>query len=215
MDPEAMEAWFTADRRPWGPRTDVGDAEEARALIADDVSVRTDWRIAGLQGSLSIMYGLVALVFPGWTLLVFMSLFGTFGILFGALSIFDGWRVTRPQGGDWVVEVFEGAIFMMLSVIALSVPSATAIVILNLVAAWSMMTGIAQILIGLRLSGDDFWLITLNGISLVILSGFLYLQTPADGVLVMVWCIALQAIINGFFLILTARKLKRLRPVTL
>mmetsp|Transcript_7144 Transcript_7144/g.14690 ORF Transcript_7144/g.14690 Transcript_7144/m.14690 type:complete len:216 (-) Transcript_7144:483-1130(-) len=214
MDPETVEAWFATERRPWVQTP--GMAEEASALIGDEgISVRSDWRVAALQGTLSIIYGSVALLFPGLTLLVFLSLFGTFGLLFGALSIFDGWRVTRVQGGDWGVEVLEGTIFMLLSVVALSVPSATSIVVLYLVAAWAMMTGITQILMGVRLPGDDFLLVTLNGSSLVLLSGFLYLQPPAQAILAMVWCIALEAIISGTFLVLTAAKLKRLRGVRL
>jgi len=176
-----------------------------RTTLFGDSQLSRDPRIILLQGISSILYGCAALLFPALTLALFTSLFASFALLFGALSLSSIFSRERFSSAWWQL-LGEGLLALSAGLIALLMPNATALFILYVVTFWALLSGMNQIISSLFIP-DEFVLratLLLNGLSLVCLGFFLYSNARSSGLLALVWVIALQAILNGIFMIFAA-----------
>ena len=181
----------------------LGLAQQGTLEISDRPN--RDPRIVTLQGLSCILYGGVALVFPALTLALFTSLFASFALLFGALS-FSSLVALPAFSRVWFQTLAESAVAIGAGLIALLAPNTTATFMLHLTILWSVLTGISQT-VSAALNPMEMSLrvaTMLNGLSLLALSWFLYSNAQTLGLLSLVWVIALQAIVNGFFMLLAA-----------
>jgi uncharacterized membrane protein HdeD (DUF308 family) len=87
-------------------------------------------------------------------------------------------------------------------------PGLTALVLLYIIAAWALLTGVLQLVAAVRLRKvihDEWWLI-LSGVASLIF-GVLLLVMPGAGALALVWLIAAYAIVFGVLMIALAVRL--------
>lgn len=94
-------------------------------------------------------------------------------------------------------------------------PIATALALVILLAAWSIVTGVLEVLVAIRLRKEieGEWLLALAGV-ISILLGILLAARPDVGVRVITWMIGGYAIAVGIILVMLAFRLKRfVRPL--
>jgi len=169
------------------------------------------WWMFVLRGIAAILFGIAAFGWPHLTLAVLIILFGAYALVDGiflTLSAITGWsRIEDP----WLI-LLEGLIGIGIGVVTFHSPAITALGLLIYIAAWSLATGVLEIVAAMRLRKElagEFWLL-LSGI-LSIAFAIVLMWFPAAGALGLVWVIGAYAIGFGIMLIALGLKLNGFR----
>jgi len=165
------------------------------------------WWAFLIRGLAAIIFGILALVWPSATLAVLIILFGTYALVDGvflAVKAISSWNARDDR---WLL-LIEGLLGIGIGVMTFVSPAVTAIALLFYIAAWSLATGIIEIVSGIRLrkeiSGEIWWI--LSGIVSIIFAVLLMLF-PGAGVLGVLWLISTYAIIFGVLLVMLSFRL--------
>ena len=169
--------------------------------------ISKDWRIYVLRGILAVVFGLLALAWPGLTIEVLVVLFGIYAIFEGVLALSAAFR--HRQRPIWWVLLLEGLAGIVVGVFAFIWPGLTAVILLIFIAIWAILTGILEIAaaIQLRRQLKGEWALGLTGV-LSILIGLLLLSNPGAGALAVVWLIGIYAVLFGVLLVILGFKVK-------
>src|SRR5690348_15144572 len=148
------------------------------------------------RGLVAILFGILALVWPGLTLAVLVYLFGFFAVISGIAAVAAALR--NREMHSWGALLFEGILGILAGVVALIWPGITALAFLYLLAAWAIITGILQLIAPLAfpISVGRGVLTALSGV-LSVAFGVLIAAQPASGLLTVVWLIGIYAIVAG------------------
>jgi uncharacterized membrane protein HdeD (DUF308 family) len=172
------------------------------------------WWAVALRGVAAILFGVLALVWPGITVFALVIVFGAYALVDGAFTLVaafgqrDGGR--RPGSHAWLFA--RGTAGILTGVIAAVWPGITALALLWVVALWAMVTGVFDIVAAVQLRKEmrREWLLALTG-ALSVLFGVLLVVWPADGVLTLVVLIGIAAIAFGITLLMFGLRLRRER----
>ena len=169
------------------------------------------WWLVLLRGIFMVVFGLIALVWPGIALLTLVWVFGFYAILDGIAAIAIGIR-TRGEP-HWIWTIVQGVASVLAGVIALIWPGLTALALLFVVAFWAIVLGIGEIggAFASRKGGSNAWGWTLAAGILNVIFGVLLLIWPAGGILTLIWLVAIFTLAGGIALIVLAF---RVRSVT-
>ncbi|TMA30072.1 MAG: HdeD family acid-resistance protein, partial [Deltaproteobacteria bacterium] len=112
---------------------------------------------------------------------------------------------SRPEsrgGRRWGSLLFEGIVSVITGLITFFLPTATVLAIVMLIAAWSLITGVAEIVAAIRLRKliRNEWLLGLSGV-LSIALGVLFFLMPMTGALVIAIWIGAYALVFGALLV--------------
>jgi uncharacterized membrane protein HdeD (DUF308 family) len=170
-----------------------------------------NWWMLALRGIIAILFGIFALVWPGLTLLVLVLMFGAYALVDGVFAVIAG-ITSRGRDQRWWAEVLEGIAGILAGVLTVLWPGITALVLLYLIAAWALITGVLEIVAAIQLrrviTGE--WLMVLGGIASILFAVALVVF-PGAGALGLTWLIGIYAIIFGIVLIVLALRLLSLR----
>jgi uncharacterized membrane protein HdeD (DUF308 family) len=166
------------------------------------------WTLA-LRGVVAILFGVLALIWPHLTLLVLVALFAAYALLSGAASTIGAIK-SRKNDEDWWMLLMLGLVGLGAGVVAVVHPALTALVLVLVMGANAMITGVLDIALAVRLRkfirGE--WLLILSGI-LSIAFGVLVFLYPDTGALTLVWLISAYALITGVLLLALAFYLRQ------
>jgi uncharacterized membrane protein HdeD (DUF308 family) len=182
--------------------------------IREEMAVWTilsrNWWVFLLRGILAVIFGILALIWPGTTLLTLIILFGAYALVDGIFAIIAG-VAGYGTTERWWAEVIEGVLGMVIGLMTLLWPGATALVVLYFIAAWAIVTGILEIAAAIQMrryiSGE--WLLFLSG-AVSVLFGVLLFIFPGAGALSLIAFIGAFAILFGILLIVLALRLRSL-----
>jgi uncharacterized membrane protein HdeD (DUF308 family) len=170
-----------------------------------------NWWVLLIRGILAVTFGILALSRPAVTLAAIVMLLGAYYLVDGIFSIITS--LTAPRGyRGWVSMLISGIAGVVIGLITFFMPRVTAVVLLYFVIAWLMVTGVMQIIAGIRLRKKlhgEFFLIA-GGI-LSVLFGFYLLVNPGVGALAVMWLIGVYAITFGVIMIVAALRLRSWR----
>jgi uncharacterized membrane protein HdeD (DUF308 family) len=167
------------------------------------------WWTSILRGVVAIVFGVLAFLAPGIGIAFLVALFAAWAVIDGVSSIVAGVR-TRDQDRSWWLEILEGVIGIAAGVLAILLPPdvvTTALVVV--IAAWSIVTGVIEIVLAIRLRTairGEIWM-ALAGVA-SILFGVILVLFPAAGALSLVWLIGAFAIASGVFWIALGWRLR-------
>lgn len=170
--------------------------------------IAENWWVYVLRGALAVLFGLMALVWPGLTLDLLILVFGLYAIIEGILGVIAAF-LRRQPGNYWWLLLVEGLAGMVIGVFALVWPALTAAILLVFIAIWAILTGVIEIAaaIQLRKHINGEWVLGMAGL-LSVLIGLLLITNPSSGALAVVWLIGFYALIFGGLLIFLGRKVK-------
>jgi uncharacterized membrane protein HdeD (DUF308 family) len=186
--------------------TTYNRASEVDSDSASGTLVR-NWWLFTLRGVVGIIFGLIALIFPGATMLSLVIVFSAYMLVDGVVGIISAVRAAR-QRNRWGLLVFEGLLDIAVGIAAFLWPGLTVLAFVLLVAAWAIVSGALMAAAGFRLNIDHgrWWLILGGLISLAY--GALLIATPIIGAVVLTWWIGAYAIAFGISLIIFSFRLR-------
>jgi uncharacterized membrane protein HdeD (DUF308 family) len=182
------------------------DAERPGQPILPVLS-RNWWALA-LRGLAAIVFGLLAFILPGITLTALILLFSAYMLVDGVFAIVAAVRAEERDTRWWLL-LAEGVLGVLAGIVAFAWPGLTALALLYLVAAWSIITGILQIVgaIRLRREIEGEWALILGGV-LSVIFGVLLAVLPGPGILALLWLIGAYALVSGVLLIILAFRVR-------
>jgi len=166
------------------------------------------WAIA-LRGLLGIAVGLLALTRPALTMTAFLAAAGAYFLVDGVFSVLAGFRAARSGARYWPF-LLEGALSILVGVLAYRRPFEFALGVVFLVALRFIVTGGAEIAAGntvRRETGIKEWSLWIAG-GASVLFGVLLLASPSIGVSTLIWLAGIYALIFGVALTGSALRLK-------
>ncbi|HEV7990484.1 MAG TPA: HdeD family acid-resistance protein [Gemmatimonadaceae bacterium] len=176
--------------------------------IVDTDALSRNWWAVVLRGVAGVLFGIVAFFTPGITLTALVFLFGAYALADGVFAITSAIR-RHGSADHWWVLLIEGIIGVAAGLAAFAWPGITALALLYLIAAWSLVTGVMEVGAAIRLrkviTGE--WLLALSGI-LSIGLGIILVLFPLPGALAVVLWIGAYAIVSGSLLIALGFRLR-------
>jgi uncharacterized membrane protein HdeD (DUF308 family) len=166
------------------------------------------WWVLAARGVIAIIFGVLTLLLPGVTLATLILLFGCYAIVDGIFSII---AAVRHRVGErrWWTLLLEGLASIGAGIVTFAFPGLTTIVLLWVIAVWTVVTGVLEIITAIRLRHEitgEGWL-TASGV-LSIAFGVLLMIAPAAGALALVLWIGAYAVVFGAFLLVLAFRLR-------
>lgn len=156
-----------------------------------------------IRGALAILFGLIAFIVPGLTVLFLTYLFAAYALGDGIFALIAGlhWKL-------WMLSLL-GVVGILAGLLTFFYPAVTAITLLFFIAAWAIIRGAAEIATAVQLRKviPNEWALILGG-SLSVLFGVLLFANPTVGALSVIWIIGVYALIFGVLLVITAFRLK-------
>jgi len=168
------------------------------------------WWALALRGVIAVLFGLLTFFIPGITLISLVLLFGFYAILDG---IFDIVSAMKAPGHHWPLLV-EGIVGIVAGLVTFMWPAITAMVLVYLIAFWAILTGLLEIVAGIRLReviANEMLLILMGVIST--LFGILIIIFPGAGALAIIIWIGTYALVFGIILIALAFRLRSFRQL--
>jgi uncharacterized membrane protein HdeD (DUF308 family) len=160
---------------------------------------------------LGIIFGLIAILKPGVTMLSLVLVFSAYAFVDGTFAIIASVRAARRHE-RWGFLVLEGIVNIIAAALAFLWPAITVVGFVLLVGTWAILSGGLMLGAAMRLSGDHGrWWLVLGGLASVIY-GALLIFAPSVGAPVLTWWLGAYTIVFGFALMAVAIKLyQRLR----
>lgn len=175
-----------------------------------------NWWIFLVRGLLAIAFGVVAMIWPGITVLALVLLFGVYVLLDGIIDVgaaISGRGVGAQQlsGGHRVLLGLIGLVGVAAAVIAFFWPAITALALLFVIAWWAIIRGVLEIVAAWRLRAEltNEWMWVLSGL-LSIALGVILIARPGTGALALVLLIAAFSIAWGVALCIVAFRIRGL-----
>ncbi|MBI3943919.1 MAG: HdeD family acid-resistance protein [Chloroflexi bacterium] len=169
-----------------------------------------NWWSVAIRGVLAVIFGLLVLFFPIAAIATLVLLFGAYALIDGLLAIYMA-ITRRSENERWWVMLLEGLAGVIAGILTFIWPAITGLVLLYLIAAWALITGIIEIIAAIQLRKEienELWL-ALGGVASVIF-GIVAFISPGAGALAVTWLIGVYAIIFGIALILLGFRLRNM-----
>jgi len=170
------------------------------------------WWLVLLRGIFAILFGLLAFVWPGLTLVALVLLYGIYAMADGAVALYAALAGGGPVSRWWLL--FAGLLGLAVGVITLAWPGITALALLVCIAVWALVRGVFEIVsaIQLRKVIDNEWWLVASGV-LSVLFGLVVLMAPGAGAIALVWVIGAYSIAFGCLLVALALRLKNFEAI--
>jgi uncharacterized membrane protein HdeD (DUF308 family) len=165
------------------------------------------WWMLVFRGAAALLFGALALAWPAITLFLLVILFGFYVFVVGALALIAGFK-TRREDGWWLICLL-GLVSLTAGVLSVLYPHMTALVLVLIIGAGALITGIVDLVIAIRLRKEirNEWFLGLAGIISILFGGFV-LISPGAGALALIWLIALQSIATGVLFIIIGLRVR-------
>ncbi len=166
-----------------------------------------NWWLILLRGICAILFGVLAFIWPGITLLTLALLYGIFALIEGGLALAAAIMGGAPAPRWWLA--VAGLLGIAVGILTIMMPGMTAILLVLFIAAWAIVSGIMQIVgaIRLRKEIDNEWMLVAVG-AISVAFGVLVALQPMLGALSLVFVIGAYAIIYGIALVALAFRLR-------
>ena len=110
-----------------------------------------NWWAVALRGVFAILFGLIALLLPGATILSLVWFFAAYMLVDGVFGIVSAVKAAS-NNQRWGLLVLEGVVNIAVGVIAFLWPGLTVVFFVTLMGFWSLVTGILMIVAAFKLN---------------------------------------------------------------
>ena len=187
---------------------------DMRSVDTGITSLARNWWAIALRGVAAVIFGVLTFILPGITLAVLILLFGSYAVVDGVFNIIAAMRGRVGDQPRWLL-AGEGVVSILAGLITFVFPGLTALVLVYVIGAWAVVTGVLKIIAAIRMRNairNEWWLAASGVLSVVF--GALVMLFPGTGALAMVLWIGAYAIVFGALLIALAVRLRNHRDET-
>ncbi|MFV3413193.1 HdeD family acid-resistance protein [Pseudomonas nitroreducens] len=167
------------------------------------------WKWIALRGVAAVLFGILAMVWPGIVLTVMVLFFGAYAFVDGLFTLIAAAQMRESGRPLWPL-VLVGLLGIAAGLVAVLWPQLTALGLLMLIAGWALVMGVLQIIAAIRLRKalQNEWWLGLSG-AVSVLFGVLMIGNPGAGALAVAWVIGAYSVFFGVLLILLALRLRK------
>jgi uncharacterized membrane protein HdeD (DUF308 family) len=168
------------------------------------------WWILALRGLAAVIFGVIALLFPGIALLALIYIFAAYALIDGVTAVIVAIQ-ERGASRRWPILLAEGLISIIFGILAFAWPGVTALFLLYLIAIWAIFTGVMEIAAAFMMRNmvTREWALGIAG-ALSIIFGILLIINPGTGIITVLWLLGIYAIVFGVLLIIRAFQFRTL-----
>lgn len=147
-----------------------------------------NWWALVIRGIAGVLFGIGALIWPPAAFAALVLLFGAYAFVDGIFNIVAAVRAPK-EGRRWGWLLFSGLIGIAAGLVTFFFPGLTALSLVLLIASWSIVTGIAEIVAAIRLRKEirQEWLWILSGLLSVAFGVLLFLVPGTGAVVLAIW----------------------------
>jgi uncharacterized membrane protein HdeD (DUF308 family) len=173
------------------------------------LNLTRNWWLVLMRGLLAILFGLGALFWPGLTWVLLIYIFGVYAIMDGVMALLTG-IVRSKYSPRWWVFLLEGLVSIAAGLIAIAQPGTTGLILVMVMAAWAIITGVLEIAAAIRLRKEitNEWLLGFGGFVSIAFGILLFFQ-PATGGLIVTLMVGAYALMFGVLLVMLAFRLRK------
>jgi uncharacterized membrane protein HdeD (DUF308 family) len=166
------------------------------------------WWMLLIRGIVAVLFGILAITWPGLTLATLIIFFGAFALVHGVFAVI-GSIAGRKEADDWWLVLLEGILGIIIGIMTFAWPALTGLVLAYFIAAWALINGILRIYgaIKLRRVIEGEWLLIISGIIGVLFAIFVFAR-PLAGALAIILFIGIYAIVLGLLGIILSFRIK-------
>jgi uncharacterized membrane protein HdeD (DUF308 family) len=166
-----------------------------------------NWWVLLLRGLVAVGFGLLAIVWPGLTVLWMVLIFGMYVLADGVLAIVVAIKGGSAAPRTWLV--ITGVAGIVAGVLTFAWPGVTAFVLLFFIAGWAIVTGVMQIVAAIRLRKEieGEWLLVAGG-AVSVIFGLVLFARPGEGAVALAFVIGAFAVVYGILLVVFALRLR-------
>jgi uncharacterized membrane protein HdeD (DUF308 family) len=160
-----------------------------------------NWWALLIRGIAAVIFGVLAFIWPGATIVAIGILFGAYAFVDGIFAIVAAVRAAEAHERWWPF-VIEGIVGLLIAGITFYDVAITIFALFFTIAAWAFITGIMEIVAAIQLRKlvpNEFWLIFGGIVS--ILFGVLLVWRPLAGALAVIYLIGAYAVVFGITMI--------------
>ncbi|GAB2482606.1 HdeD family acid-resistance protein [Nocardiopsis aegyptia] len=179
-----------------------------RYALAGDMlgELSRNWWLVLLRGIAAIVFGVLALIWPGLTLVALAVVFGVYALVDAGALAYVAYRSAPGSRAGLVVQAVLSA---LMGLIALIWPLAAIVALVFVIGVWAVLTGVAEIVAAVRLRAHitSEWLLIFVG-ALSVVFGLLLWFWPLEGAQAIVFVVGIYAIIFGIVLAVAGVRLR-------
>ena len=102
-------------------------------------------------GAVSIVFGILVLVWPGMSLGILVILVGVWAVIIGIIQIVASVRHRAVTHSGWVWGIIGGALSILFGILVLIWPGTGLVSIIWIIGIWAIVWGITLIILGVQL----------------------------------------------------------------
>jgi uncharacterized membrane protein HdeD (DUF308 family) len=166
-----------------------------------------NWWALALRGVFAIVFGVLAIVWPGLTALVLVLMFGAYALVDGIFALVAALRLASQHGRSGGL-LLEGILNIVIAFICFVWPASALVALVYLIAIWAIVSGVALMAAGLalvRFVGE--LLLLVSGLLSIILGIVLFIH-PVVGVVALSWVLGIYALLFGIMLLSAAFRVR-------
>ncbi|CAL9466682.1 hypothetical protein SUDANB121_02762 [Nocardiopsis dassonvillei] len=179
-----------------------------RNMLAGEIlgTMSRNWWMVVLRGVAAVLFGLIALIWPGLTTVALALVFGVYALVDAAVL---GYAASRAARGTRTPLVVQAVLSAIMGLIALIWPVAAVIALVFVIGVWAVITGVSEIVTAVRLRSQisSEWLLIFAG-ALSVVFGLLLWFWPLAGAQAIVFVVGVYALIFGVVMIVAGVRLR-------
>lgn len=168
-----------------------------------------NWWMFLIRGIVALIFGVIAIFYPVSAFEAFVLIFGLFALVDGVVAIVSAFT-SNAKSENWWWIIIGGVLGVVIGILTIVQPASMATALLLLIAAWSIVRGVTEIVTAIRirkLIEGELWMI-LSGV-LSVLFGVLVAMNPFSGAFAIGLIVGIYAVFFGIMLIALSFSLKK------
>jgi uncharacterized membrane protein HdeD (DUF308 family) len=178
------------------------------AVAGTDAMNRRSGGVVIIVGALSIVAGILAIVYPDLTLLALALIAGINLLLLGILGLVDAVTGDDDDGGTRVLSGVLGLLGVIAGLVVMRRPGESLLALVLILGVWFVVSGLVDAIRALVVPGDRAFRLLVAGFDLTL--GALILALPDLSLKTMAVLAGIAFIVRGIFAVLIGVRLRRI-----